>query len=712
MKKRAVDIFRSGYFEISELGITGEMIPEHRRSVSLLNQLVFISCLINFIGFLFYFSLDLYISALVNLATGSVFSFIIYLNRIKKYRAARLLWMANVNLYIITINTVEGFKAGEYLLFFPAFISISFIIRLYSNYKDLVITYAITGISAFTCLVFIPDETGFQVISPATTERIYNSCLTVCLVITIFISFIVLRTNKKKETLILEEQNLRDAIYNTSLDGVLIADARSLTISDCNHSLLQLFELDDKEQIVGQPVEIWLGKSDADEIKLLANTGSGNESAWRGEMILNSSRQKQFYGYASAVLFHYKEAPYIKISIIDITNLKSAEFELLKAKEKAESAAKLKTRFLSNMSHELRTPLNGIIGVSNLMLQEDYLSSQKNSLDILKYSSEHMLNLVNDILDFTKIEAGKMQLENQPVNIKLLAEKLIAQFSSQAQARGLAFKTYIHPDLDIELITDETRICQVLSNLLSNAIKFTAAGAVSFSANKVMASSTTATVQFTVQDTGIGIPVAKHKEIFESFTQADIETTRKYGGTGLGLTITKELLKLFSSELVVESEEGKGSTFSFTLKLPISGKRKPYIDEKKSENLQQLDGVKVLLAEDNPINMAVVKRFLTKWGIEIVAAVNGREAVEKFERGKYDVLLLDLEMPELDGASALKEIRKFDQQVPIVAFTAAVYENIQNDLKEKGFNDFINKPFRPEDLHSKIYSLAIGNKRA
>jgi CheY-like chemotaxis protein len=309
-------------------------------------------------------------------------------------------------------------------------------------------------------------------------------------------------------------------------------------------------------------------------------------------------------------------------------------------------------------------------------------------------------------------DEGKIQLGNKPVNIKLLAEKLVTQFSGPVEAKGLGFTTYIHPDLDIELMTDETIVCQVVSNLLSNAVKFTANGSINLTVNKLMASGTTVTVQFIVKDTGIGITPDKQKEIFESFAQAHIETSNKHEGIGLGLTTTKGLLKLFSSELIIQSEEGTGSKFLFDLELSISGNKKPNIDEVKSGSLQQLAGIRVLVAEDNPINMAVVKRCLTKWGIDTIVAVNGKEAVEKFEPGKYDLLLLDLEMPEMDGASALKEIRKFDLRVPIVAFTAAIYENIQMDLKEKGFSDFLHKPFHPEDLHSKIYSLAVENKRA
>jgi CheY-like chemotaxis protein len=206
-------------------------------------------------------------------------------------------------------------------------------------------------------------------------------------------------------------------------------------------------------------------------------------------------------------------------------------------------------------------------------------------------------------------------------------------------------------------------------------------------------------------DTGIGIPKNKHKEIFDSFTQADLNTTRKYGGTGLGLAITKRIVNMFNSDLLLESEEGEGSAFHFTVELKINENRKHYINEGNIKHLEALDGVRILIAEDNPVNLSIAKRFLSKWGITVDEATNGREAVEQFKKANYDLLLIDLEMPEMDGATALKEIRKLNQNVPVVAFTAAVYDNMQVDLLQKGFTDFIHKPFRPEDLHSKIAYL-------
>jgi signal transduction histidine kinase/ActR/RegA family two-component response regulator len=706
--KKLLHVSRDIYHSLAAAGVDSSLSRDQCKTILLTNQILLAAIAVNFFAFVFYFFSDLSLSSLVNMITAVIFMSGIYCNYRHEFRLARILCVLGINFYLIVISIVEGLGAGEWLFYFPTFVSIAFMVRISKDYSELVMTYALTILAAFFCMEFVPHDTGLQPIHGKALEHLYTSRLVIATLLTVYISVLILRVNRGNEKRILDEKRFSDSIYNTSLDGVFIINAGTRIIEDCNQRTIQLFEITDKKEIIGTALGSWFQKKDGETLIPHREIETG---PWQSELTIRTKKGKLFYAYASAVAFTYRDIQYLKMSILDMTNLKSTEFELIKAKEKAESAAKMKTRFLSNMSHELRTPLNGIIGSSNLLLQEEYLPGQKLQLDILKYSSEHMLTLVNDILDHTKMEVGKMELAKTPLNMQLFATRVIKQFSQQAEVKGLEFKTQIDPELNIELLTDETRLHQVLSNLLSNAIKFTHQGSITFIAQKVMASSTTMSVQFVVEDTGIGIPENKRNEIFESFTQADLETTRKYGGTGLGLTIAKELLEVFNSELILKSHEGKGSRFDFTLELPINENRKVYVTGKTDKVLTSLTGVRILVAEDNEVNMAVIKRFLQKWGVTISEAENGKIALNLFSKGGYDLLLFDLEMPEMDGASALKEVRKVDRDVPIIAFTAAVYENMQIDLKEKGFTDFIQKPFRPDELHKKI-SSHVTAKRA
>ena len=565
-----------------------------------MNQFVILALLVNFFSVLTYFFNGLYISALINITSAYFFLLAYYFNAKKKLEVGLIISVINLNLYLILVSYIEGLKAGTYMLFFPYFLVLTFVVSIGKHFKGWIVVYSITVLSAMLCFSISPQtNSSVQAISEVMYNKLYSSNLLTAMALTLVFSYAILRTNRTNEEAILKEND----------------------------------------------------------------------------------------------------------------NLRKAEMELLKAKKKAEVAANTKSRFLSNMSHELRTPLNGIIGVSNLLLQENYLPHQKQSLDILRYSSEHMMTLINDILDYHKIEAGKLELEMRPINIMQFMNRIINQFAGQVQSKGLHFNTAIDIHLDNEMFTDDTRLNQILSNLLSNAIKFTETGSISLTAKQLYSTSDKATVQFVVKDTGIGIPDVKHREIFRSFTQADIDTTRKYGGTGLGLTISKRLINMFNSELMLKSQEGKGSEFFFTIVLRINQESKLYIEEDHSRQLASLEGIRILIAEDNKVNMSIAKRFMNKWGIVVDEAVNGREAVERFRNGSYDLMLIDLEMPEMDGPSALREIRQFNRTVPAMAFTAAVYDNMENDLMKKGFVDYIHKPFRPEVLHNKIATL-IMEKRA
>ncbi|WEK35935.1 MAG: response regulator [Candidatus Pseudobacter hemicellulosilyticus] len=707
MKQKLLYLGWSIYRDIVYSGLQDGITKEQRKKIIHFNQFILLALLVNFFSVISYFYHKLYISALTNITSAYLFLLAFYLGSKRKVEIGRIIAVVNLNLYLVVVSYIEGLKGGSYLLYFPYFLVLTFVVSIRRSSRELITVYLITVLCCLVCLRFNPYINDIQTINEALYSRLYSSNLITALAMTIVFSYAVLRINKDNEEAIMQEKKFGEAIFNTSLDGVFIIFSQTSNIAMCNQRALELFEVNEKKEIEGSHIEQWF---DEDHVKQfnsveLALSVSDHTSTWQGELAFTTKTGRTFYGYVSVSPFSYKDLRYTKISILDVSHVKMTEFELMKAKETAEVAAKAKSRFLSNMSHELRTPLNGIIGASNLLAQEDHLPSQKSHLDILQFSSRHMMVLINDILDYNKIEAGKLELAAQPVNIKTFILQLASQFSPQARARGLEFRTDIDDRLDMELITDETRLNQVMSNLLSNAIKFTHEGKITMAVRKLFSSSSKVTVQFIVMDTGIGIPRHKHREIFESFTQADVNTTRKYGGTGLGLAITKKILNQFNSDLLLESEEHKGSAFHFTVELKINENMPRYISEENSAQLAPLSGVRVLIAEDNPVNLSIARRFLTKWGITVVEATNGREAVEKFRKENFDLLLIDLEMPEMDGATALREIRKLNATIPVLAFTAAVYDNMQEDLLQKGFTDFIHKPFRPGELHSKISYL-------
>jgi signal transduction histidine kinase len=385
-----------------------------------------------------------------------------------------------------------------------------------------------------------------------------------------------------------------------------------------------------------------------------------------------------------------------------IASLKQAEFEILQAKEKAEKAAAAKTRFMSNMSHELRTPLNAIIGTTHLLIQDHDFLQESEHFRILKDSSEHMLHLVNEVLDFNKLDEGKLEFVHEAFDLTEMLQQAADAITTTIQQKNIRLLV----DTDTlphkrKVIGDATRLKQILLNLLSNAVKFTEEGSVTIKAQMNRSTSTEMDIYFAVADTGIGIPPEKLHLIFDSFTQADAETTRKYGGSGLGLSICKELVRNMGGDLRVTSQLQKGSTFFFTLRLPFE-QRVMIVEKEKLLGLKKLTGVKILLVEDNNVNMKIARRFLHSWGASIDTAENGLVAWELFQQHSFDILLVDLEMPLMDGKELLSQIRNINKDIPAIAFTAAIYENMYDDLQKHGFNGYLHKPFRPDEMHRNI----------
>jgi signal transduction histidine kinase/CheY-like chemotaxis protein len=446
------------------------------------------------------------------------------------------------------------------------------------------------------------------------------------------------------------------------------------------------------------------------DIKKLMYSSSFPEE-WLGFLKNALEGNKIIKEYAiNGVIHEIHAAPIIKENNIVMgavfhdTNInvrKEYEKNIDLANAELKKAVKSKEQFLSNMSHELRTPLNGIIGISNILLSEKRLDSQTESLEMLKYSSNHMLDIVNDILDYNKIDAKKVELENTPFDITDLINKIAVFFNQQAVEKGL--KLSVKTDSINKLIVtgDALRLRQILNNLISNAIKFTSKGIVSINAEKIKDNDDgTLKIKFTITDTGIGIPNDKLDFIFSSFGQADNKITKKYGGTGLGLTISARLVELMESRIHVESIHGEGSVFSFELDLHKANTEN--LSQIASGTLQPFNGIKVLIAEDNKINLMVIKRFLNSWGIDTASAENGEIALAMAKTNKYDLILMDLNMPIMDGKTASVHIREFDKDIPIIAITANTGENLKSELLTFGINDYIPKPFVPDVLHNVI----------
>ena len=501
-----------------------------------------------------------------------------------------------------------------------------------------------------------------------------------------------------------ELQNFAIVVKN-SADIICSVDAQNLRISNINPAVETIMSF--------KSVEL-LGKS------IIDLAVENQKTLFRkklGEIIKDNLNfavfELQFETFDKRVIWVECRASYhnktIFLNISDISPQKSYQEQLIKSKENAEYSKKVKETFLANMSHELRTPVNGIIGITDLLLRTDLNEQQKNMLNLLETSSKSLLGVINDVLDISKIEAGKFNIVRTSNNIRDLIKSAFDLLKFRADESNIEFILEIEDNVPPNLMVDSLRLNQILMNLLSNAIKFTERGYVKLKVSVLQKHNDKVKLKYSVEDSGIGVPADRLSKIFESFEQAEEDTVSKYGGTGLGLTIVKKLAELKGGELTVSSQLGKGSTFNFINWHTIAAKPVEKMSSKPDKVLSPFNNVSVLVAEDNMVNQFMLSKMLKDWNVEVEMVDNGRKLIEKLKIKKYDLVLMDTHMPEMNGYETARTIRvDFEEpkrSIPIISLSASSFGHEQEQALTSGMNDVLAKPFQPYQLHEKMSQL-------
>jgi PAS domain S-box-containing protein len=502
-----------------------------------------------------------------------------------------------------------------------------------------------------------------------------------------------------------EQLNLLSLVASNTLSGVVINDSQGevewvnnaftkitgYTVDDVNHKHLG-------DVLKGQLTDVSIIEK--------ARELSKNKQSFEVDLLVyRKDGQPLWISVINSVILDAKGEveKYIEV-IIDITAKKKVEIELISAKEEALQLSRAKDMFISVMSHEIRTPLNAVIGMSHLLLEDNPSESQMENLSILKFSAENLLTLINDVLDFAKIDTGNVELEKVNTDLREIVHGVMSSMQYKTGSKDIYLKESVDEAVPKCILGDKTRLTQILLNLVGNAVKFTDKGSVTVDLKVIEQSAKDVRIRFAVTDTGIGIAQNKLSTIFESFKQAELDTTRKYGGTGLGLPIAKRLIELHDSRVNVDSVPGQGTTFWFTITF------NRVADDVTNKSIQVESGLNLhaLVVDDNQINRLLINKVLKKWGATADFAENGAEAVEKITSNhNYDVVLMDIHMPIMGGLEAAQAVRaiqddSYYQRLPIIALTASMLNNQMSQILEAGMNDYVLKPFDPKVLFDKL----------
>jgi len=413
------------------------------------------------------------------------------------------------------------------------------------------------------------------------------------------------------------------------------------------------------------------------------------------------------------------DGPWVAHLLLDITNRERREMASEKARENAEAEARARRAFLARMSHEIRTPMNGIMGMTDLALQSGPPEEIAEYLDIIKNAADSLLGILNDVLDFAKVESGRMELEQLPLKLPALLSETITLLSPAAEEKGITLVGEVDPAVPEILIGDPTRIRQILTNLIGNAVKFTESGSVRVvidpGANPPDIPDNEITISGSVSDTGIGIEPEKLESLFDAFTQSDSSTSREFGGTGLGLAICRTLARLMDGDVEAESSPGEGSVFHFRIRLKKNDITRVTsgtgdvsdngLSDSGSESIPHWEGITVLLAEDNRVNRLVAENLLIRTGLKVISCHDGAETIIAWKEYHPDLILMDLQMPKMDGIEAARIIRETETDTPIIALTAHILEEEKKAAGEAGMDGWVGKPIKPIELFAELERL-------
>lgn len=491
--------------------------------------------------------------------------------------------------------------------------------------------------------------------------------------------------------------NIPSAVYIKDLEG------RYMVV---NKKLCEIFGLSSEELLTHKDSDLFPTES-AQNFRFANDQVITHKSMVTYEdVVIRNNRKHYFWVVKFPLLDSFGEVQNVCGLATDITERKENELQLMKATRAAEKARSAQETFLANMSHEIRTPMNGIIGMSNLLLSASQNPEQKEYTENILESARHLLAIINDILDFSKIRSGKFRFEHVAFRLRPAIQKALIPLLLKADEKMTRLEVDIDENTPEAVLGDPLRLQQIIINLVGNALKFTSQGTVKLIARCVGWKDDFCTLEIQVQDTGIGIPKNKLRMIFESFTQNNVNTSRRYGGTGLGLAIVKQLVELQMGHVWVKSELGKGSTFCFTIPYKITtmpADETANIPSGIGGDERLLEGLNLLIAEDNPINQKVVTHTLSRQGANTTVVSNGKLAVQALQQSGYDAILMDLQMPEMDGYAATRQIRNvLKNEIPIIAMTADALKGEAERCFESGMNGYISKPFEPKELYTEI----------